>query len=100
MCKKQLVLPIGRHDKPGKSKVKLFCPVCQELYDPPSAKHNNIDGAYFGRSFANIFKLQFSELCNGKFDRYQPRIWGFKLSRNCKNFPPRLIYNIQKKEFE
>jgi casein kinase II subunit beta len=42
--------------------VNVFCPRCQEIYYPRSSKHANIDGAYFGTTFANLFLLQNPDL--------------------------------------
>jgi casein kinase II subunit beta len=52
------MLPIGLHDVPHKSVVKLYCPRCEDVYNSP----NRTDGSYFGTSFPNMFFLEFPEL--------------------------------------
>jgi len=79
-CNSQAVLPCGITDEKGKSSVKLYCPRCEEIYAPPSARHESIDGACFGTTFAHLFFLVFPELKPEKSaDHYVPRAFGFKL---------------------
>jgi len=79
-CNSQPVLPAGITDQKGKAPVKLYCPRCEELYRPRSARHENIDGAYFGTTFPNLFFLVFPELKpKPSKDHYIPRVFGFKL---------------------
>ena len=35
-CNNQNLLPVGLSDKPNVDSVKLFCPCCKEVYNPPS----------------------------------------------------------------
>lgn len=79
-CNSQAVLPAGITDQKGKAPVKLYCPRCEELYRPRSARHENIDGACFGTTFPHLFFLVFPELKPHKSkDHYIPRVFGFKL---------------------
>ena len=54
LCDKQKVLPIGLSDELRTSRIKVYCPKCEEVYIPKS-KSINVDGAYFGTSVPHIF---------------------------------------------
>jgi casein kinase II subunit beta len=56
LCNKQVVLPIGLSNDLKFSRVKIFCPKCQEIYKP-KLKCQEIDGAYFGISFPQAFLM-------------------------------------------
>jgi len=74
------VLPTGISDVAGVNKVKLYCPCCEDLYNPKSSKHSHIDGAYFGTSFQNIlFQVYPAYVPEKSVARYEPRIFGFKM---------------------
>lgn len=79
LCDRQLVLPIGLSEELSTSRVKTYCPRCQEVY-VPRQKHLDIDGAYFGTSFANVLFKTFPELYpkDGPLT-YLPTIYGFKI---------------------
>lgn len=74
LCNGQKCLPVGLSDKLRSSRVKIFCPKCDEVYmvqkyKPPQMPANgkgapsgggvqtatNLDGAYFGSSFPQEF---------------------------------------------
>ena len=79
LCEKQLVVPIGISEDLSISRVKIFCPRCEDVY-VPRIKFVDIDGAYFGKSFPNIFFQTFPELLPvEKKDFYIPKIYGFKI---------------------
>lgn len=79
-CNSQHLLPMGQHDIPHSSNVKLYCARCEDLYNPKSSRHNSIDGAYFGSSFHNILFQVYPALLPPKTQkRYEPRIYGFKV---------------------
>lgn len=73
------MLPIGLSEELSTSRVKTYCPRCQEVY-VPRQKHLDIDGAYFGTSFANVLFKTFPELYpkDGPLT-YLPTIYGFKI---------------------
>jgi hypothetical protein len=80
MCKSHPLLPMGQSDNPGVKPVKLYCARCEDLYNPKSSRHAVIDGAYFGTSFHNIIFQVYPALIPTKsYDRYIPRIYGFKV---------------------
>lgn len=80
ICEAQPVLPIGMSDLPHVQSVKLFCPKCEDLYNPKSSRHFSIDGAYFGTSFPNIlFQVYPTMMPVKSIKRYVPKIFGFKV---------------------
>ena len=54
LCDKQILLPIGLSEDEQFSRVKVYCPLCEEVYN---TRHQgfDIDGAYFGTSFPQAF---------------------------------------------
>lgn len=80
MCQSHPLLPTGMADLTNVQTVKLYCGKCEDLYNPKSSRHANIDGAYFGTSFQNILFQVYPVLKPEKtIERYQPRIFGFKV---------------------
>ena len=80
ICESQHLLPTGQHDIAATSLVKLYCPKCEDLYNPKSSRHNSIDGAYFGTSFHNILFQVYPALVPPKTQRrYEPRLYGFRV---------------------
>ena len=66
-CDRQRLLPMGMYDKPKVSRVKVYCPRCEESYVPNrlsshygKASTFNLDGSIFGVSFPQIFIKHFS----------------------------------------
>ena len=79
LCERQLVVPIAMSEDLSISRVKIFCPRCEEVY-VPRIRFVDIDGAYFGCSFPNIFFQTFPELLpTDKQNKYIPKIYGFIL---------------------
>lgn len=71
---------MGLSDLPGVKSVKLYCPKCEDLYNPKSSRHAAIDGAYFGSSFHNILFQVYPALVPPKSKRrFEPRVFGFKV---------------------
>lgn len=56
LCEKQNVLPIGMSEQIRTSRVKVYCPKCQDIF-VPKKKCPDIDGAYFGCSFPHILLM-------------------------------------------
>lgn len=56
LCEKTIMLPIGLSEELSASRVKVYCPRCQDVFYP-KGKSLDIDGAYFGISFPHIFLL-------------------------------------------
>ena len=77
LCERQLVLPIAMSEDLSISRVKTYCPICEDVY-VPRIRFVDIDGAYFGCSFPHIFYQTFPELIpNARKVRYVPKIYGF-----------------------
>ena len=81
LCDKQKVLPVGLSDELRTSRVKVFCPKCEEVYIP-KFKSINVDGAYFGTSVPHIFQKTFkgAVVLPPKIHKYEPKIFGFKMA--------------------
>jgi len=84
-CRGAPMLPVGISDTTQQDCVKLYCPRCDEVYSPRSARHQHIDGAYFGTTFPHLFFLTFPELKPSAESRqvYEPRVYGFKLNKRA-----------------
>lgn len=78
LCRGQHLLPVGLSDIRGTATVKLFCPNCEDIYNPKSS-HSIIDGAYFGTTFAHLFLQTYRQavLPEQRKDKYVPKIFGF-----------------------
>ena len=50
---KQAVIPIGMSEDLKVSRVKVYCPICEDAYSP-AKRCQDVDGAYFGTSFPHI----------------------------------------------
>ena len=59
LCERRHMLPVGMSEDIRTSRVKVYCPQCQEVYLPKKKCHD-IDGAYFGCSFPNILLMVLS----------------------------------------
>lgn len=81
MCEKQFLLPVGLSDDLKFSRVKVYCPLCEEVYNPNRRVYNDLDGAYFGTGFPNFFLLAYPDLNPRlkKLKHYVPKVFGFKL---------------------
>ncbi|CDK25529.1 unnamed protein product [Kuraishia capsulata CBS 1993] len=84
-CKLQALLPVGISDVPKVYPVKLYCPSCQDLYNPKSSRHHSIDGAFFGTSFPAMFLQAYPELVPTHSTQiYIPKVFGFQLHEHAK----------------
>ena len=79
LCGGQNVLPIGMSEHLRHSRVKVYCPKCEDVY-VPKKKCSDVDGAYFGCSFPHILLQTYTDLVpKEKPNIYVPRIYGFKI---------------------
>lgn len=79
LCAGQYVLPIGMSENLRHSRVKVFCPKCEDVYIPKK-KCSDVDGAYFGCSFPHIVLQTYTDIIPKEPPVvFVPRIYGFKL---------------------
>lgn len=79
LCPNENCLPVGMSENLRHSRVKIFCPRCEDVYTPKK-KCTNVDGAYFGCSFPHFFLQANPDLVNTPpLTLYVPRISGFKI---------------------
>ena len=91
LCNKQVLLPVGLSEDMRYSQVKVFCPLCQEVYKPRDIfygysdkkiiKFDLPDGVFFGTSFPQTFLMHFPDLdprINAPL-RYVPKLYGFRI---------------------
>ncbi|QPG76716.1 hypothetical protein FOA43_004110 [Brettanomyces nanus] len=90
-CQGMHLLPIGRYDQPGIETVRLYCPNCNDIYLPSSSRYLNIDGAFFGTSFAGMFMKLFPEIQRQCYERtkkqFELKLFGFKLNERAPGGP-------------
>lgn len=97
-CYNQPVLPVGLQDEMGSDTVKIFCPKCQCVYQPPpirSRSHSlddigsaSVDGAAFGTTFPHLFLMTFHNLVPEGLTpdtSYVPRVFGFRVHKTAKS---------------
>ena len=77
LCNGQSVLPIGMSEHLKHSRVKVYCPLCEDVY-VPKKRCSDVDGAYFGCSFPHIFLQVASRLSD--------------LPRSCTSASPERVY--------
>jgi len=79
-CRGHALLPVGMHDAPLRSSVKVFCPKCRDTFHPQQLRHRSVDGAAFGTSAAHLLLLRHPDLAPVKTpDFYTARVFGYAL---------------------
>ena len=79
LCPNQYVLPIGMSETIRHSRVKVYCPRCEDIYSPKK-KCSDVDGAYFGCSFPHVLLQAYPDLApKDPPSMYVPRLYGFKV---------------------
>lgn len=91
LCQKAGVLPVGLSDLMNCETVKLFCPVCLDIYSPPNSRFSAIDGGFFGTTFPHLFFMTFTDLklrhLKKVVECYVPKIYGFKVWNSAESGP-------------
>lgn len=81
LCERHNVVPIGMSNDLRTSRVKVFCPRCQDVYYPKD-RNGEMDGAYFGSSFPHILLQSYPDLYPlQQHTEYVPKINGFKVHK-------------------
>ncbi|XP_073060881.1 casein kinase II subunit beta-1-like [Primulina eburnea] len=79
-CSGQPCLPVGQSDIPRSNTVKMYCPKCEDIHYPRSKYQGNVDGAYFGTTFPNLFLMTYGHLKpQNPTQSYIPRVFGYKI---------------------
>ena len=86
LCKEQPCLPCGLFEELRRGFVRIFCPVCKQIY-VPKGRVAELDGAYFGTSLPNMFLLTFPNAVTTRpsvpteaaIQYFSPRVFGFKV---------------------
>ncbi|KAH3745327.1 casein kinase II subunit beta [Pelomyxa schiedti] len=90
LCDDQPVLPVGTSDLPEVDHVKLYCPSCKDIFHPHKSRYTQVDGAYFGSSFPQLFLMQYPEFVPAVTrDTYVPRVFGFRMASAAHTRTPR-----------
>ena len=80
LCERHNVIPIGMSNEIRTSRVKVFCPRCQEVYYPKE-RNGEMDGAYFGNSFPHVLLQSYPDMYPlQEHNKYVPKIAGFKVN--------------------
>ncbi|ETW47457.1 hypothetical protein PFMALIP_04538 [Plasmodium falciparum MaliPS096_E11] len=84
-CENAKLLPTAISEIPKFLSPLLYCPRCCETYYPSkNSLLNQLDGCYFGTSFASFFALSFNIASDKKKVYYTPQICGFTINRNIR----------------
>lgn len=91
-CGGQPVLPVSLKDEIRAGPVKIYCPKCCQVYNPPPARSRSglstgVDGAAFGTTFPHLFLMTFSNLVPDPLpvdSSYIPRVFGFRLHKSAR----------------
>ena len=73
LCHQQPLLPVGLSDLPFQRSVKLYCPLCEDIYSPKSSRHGSIDGAFFGTSFPHMLLMVYPHMLPSKTTPQAPQ---------------------------
>ena len=88
-CMNQKVLPVGLYDKLGEDGVKIYCPKCKQVFNPPMTLVSNvIDGSFIGTSFPHYlamgYEIPIEATKAGVREEvpvtdYVPKVFGFRI---------------------
>ncbi|KAJ3450905.1 casein kinase ii subunit beta [Anaeramoeba flamelloides] len=79
LCKNSPVLPIECQNEMSPKCVKIYCPTCNRVFNPPY-KFSKLNGEYFGSQFAHLFLKKYPEFeKKQEMEKYQPTMFGFDI---------------------
>jgi casein kinase II subunit beta len=82
-CRGAHCLPYGPSEEFGKSKVKMYCPCCCDVYNVNDPVLSKIDGGFFGPSWVHMFLQKYAMVIPKEASKiYVPKIFGFRLMNN------------------
>ncbi|XP_022167381.1 casein kinase II subunit beta-like [Myzus persicae] len=92
-CKRSAVLPIGLDDVVGENTVRIYCPRCMDVYNPPpGAKGAAVDGAYFGTGLPHMVLMTRPEYIPLRpKGRHVAKLYGFQIHDSA--------YDLQRNAF-
>jgi len=84
-CENSKMLPIGLSDIEGEAMVKLYCPKCNDIYEPKASKNKHTDGAFFGTSFPHMLFMNNPKGLRPKepSKKFTPSLYGFVISKDA-----------------
>jgi casein kinase II subunit beta len=90
LCERHNVMPVGMANEIRTSRVKVYCPRCQDVYYPKD-RNGEMDGAYFGTSFPHILLQNYPDLYPlQEHHPYVPKIAGFKVHQGRGSFAEKI----------
>ncbi|CAI2375792.1 unnamed protein product [Moneuplotes crassus] len=80
LCERQYVLPIAKIEELNVSRVKVYCPRCQDCYWPRGSSCD-LDGTYFGVSFPQSFIQFFPDMFKDfpACKEFSTKLYGFSV---------------------
>ncbi len=93
LCEHQPLLPFGQSEQPRVSPLRFYCPRCQDVFLAQKARHEGIDGAYFGPNFAHMFVVNYPLLFIKPKQPFVGTVCGFKIHKSSINHPPKMEFD-------
>lgn len=85
LCEWSPLIPYSTSDTPNVAKLSVVCIWCNREYVSKDDWLTKTDGAFYGASFASIFKASFGTKQSKQ--QYVPKVYGFKVSIQSEIFP-------------
>ncbi|KAK8810717.1 hypothetical protein WA158_007292 [Blastocystis sp. Blastoise] len=99
LCKEQPLLPMGISTEPSVDSMKLYCPLCQDVYVPQNRKHRYLDGCFFGPSLPYVVLLNLNPIYPPiPLKKYDMKIYGFRAHSSSAIYRKRIQDKEAKKQ--